>query len=405
MWSSLFTILACTWAIQHPNIPEQDQDVPLSSKRGKLWRQTKGFLTKAKWMLITVLAPEAIIMAAASDLTLARKYHKKLKDLAEEDGVVWTWTHTYYANMGGFVLRGLNGSSQDSGERTTSYRDPYHLGAPNLEALRRKGAIRLPDVSESDITDRCKNDAFLKAIAVIQIVWSLAQAIVRVSLNLAICPLEISVAAFAICALIIYGAYWQKPMGPQRAITVEHDKVQDGLGEGFRSAIKEAQNPDDDRFPFCTDILRGKVRLATKLVSPSKTLQKTSQGLGRRPGSPFQPDHVARGLPAFAAVVLGAILFGPIHLAAWNFPFVTNADMMVWRLSSLYTVAYAPAAILVGLALTAFDLDSWATVVQGGSTFLYILARLVIVVKAFRSLAFLPPSTFTSTWTTHSPHV
>jgi len=30
-------------------------------------------------MFITILAPEIIIMAAASDLKLARKHHKKLK--------------------------------------------------------------------------------------------------------------------------------------------------------------------------------------------------------------------------------------------------------------------------------------------------------------------------------------
>lgn len=101
---------------------------------------------------ITVLAPEVIVMAAASDAALARKHHKKLKPL-DEDGVVGTWTRTYYANMGSFVFHGLNGSGQDSGKRTTSYCDPYHLSAPNLEALRRKGAIHLPAVSESDITD------------------------------------------------------------------------------------------------------------------------------------------------------------------------------------------------------------------------------------------------------------
>lgn len=77
---------------------------------------------------------------------------------------------------------------------------------------------------------------------------------------------------------------------------------------------------------------------------------------------------------------------------------------MVWRVSSLYTVAYALVAVLVGLTFTAFDLYSWATVVQRGSTLLYILARLAITVEAFRSLFFLPPSTFNSAWTTNFPH-
>lgn len=60
---------------------------------------------------------------------------------------------------------------------------------------------------------------------------------------------------------------------------VEHDKAQDELGEAFRSAMKKAQDPDDNRFLFCTEILRGRVRLATKLAIASKTSHETLQSL------------------------------------------------------------------------------------------------------------------------------
>jgi len=109
-------------------------------------------------------------------------------------------------------------------------------------------------------------------------------------------------------------------MGLKGVITVEHDKAQDELSEGFRSAIKEAQDPDNSRFPFCTEIFRGKVRLTRKLVTPSKTFHETLQNLDQEPGSPFQPDHVTPKPSAFITGVLGAIIFGYIHLGAWNFP-------------------------------------------------------------------------------------
>jgi len=157
-------------------------------------------------MFITVLAPEIIIMAAASDLKLARKHHKKLRAWAEKDGIPWTLTHTYYANMGGFVLRGLNNLGQEDGGEAV--RHPYHLCAQDLEVLRQKAIISaLPDVRELDITDRCKTDGFVKAIAMLQIIWSSTQIVVRFALNLTVSPLEMSVVAFTVCTLIIYGLY------------------------------------------------------------------------------------------------------------------------------------------------------------------------------------------------------
>lgn len=92
-WSCLFTIIACTWTIQHLNIPKQRgnlretitrRDVRkerkwLKSFRHRLWSEivwgagdlkwvARDFWTNLKWMLFTMVAPEFILLWATSFL-------------------------------------------------------------------------------------------------------------------------------------------------------------------------------------------------------------------------------------------------------------------------------------------------------------------------------------------------
>jgi hypothetical protein len=67
LWSSLFTIVACTWTVQHLNIPEQRNGRDPGWVGGLRWK-LKRFLTSAKWMLITMIAPEVVIGMACYDL-------------------------------------------------------------------------------------------------------------------------------------------------------------------------------------------------------------------------------------------------------------------------------------------------------------------------------------------------
>ncbi|KAK0731931.1 hypothetical protein B0H67DRAFT_566231 [Lasiosphaeris hirsuta] len=56
-------------------------------------------------MLLTILIPGAILGQAAAHFYSARENLRQLRRRAEEDGVEWTIAHTYFSDMGGFVLR------------------------------------------------------------------------------------------------------------------------------------------------------------------------------------------------------------------------------------------------------------------------------------------------------------
>ena len=61
--------------------------------------------------------------------------------------------------------------------------------------------------------DKSKGDVFVKIIAIIQVFWVVLQITLQVGRVLAISPLEVAVAAFCVCAIIIYLLLIAKPQG------------------------------------------------------------------------------------------------------------------------------------------------------------------------------------------------
>jgi hypothetical protein len=104
LWSCLFTIIACTWTVQHLNVPEQREGGDPSFFGDIKWILRSAW-TSTKWMLATMLAPELLLAKSWGDRQDARYDLNELKSFASEDGVPWTMTHCLFANMGGFVIR------------------------------------------------------------------------------------------------------------------------------------------------------------------------------------------------------------------------------------------------------------------------------------------------------------
>jgi len=83
---------------------------------------------------------------------------------------------------------------------------------------------------------------------------------------------------------------------------------------------------------------------------------------------------------------------------------------MTWRCASVYSAIFG---LFVSRWFWFFDgflriptkaikdLRDWGVM---SMTYLYIAARLFILVELFRTLFYLPPDAFTSTWTSSIPH-
>ena len=429
LWSSLFTIVACTWTVQHLNVPEQRNGRDpgwVGSLRWKL----KGFLTSAKWMLITVIAPEVVITTASSDLFEAKSLGRKLQRFALEDNVPWTLSHTYFANMGGFVIQSdvqdphatpyitakstptnnhpdtttfATADSNASQERkivepkenslpatisengqSRPYRNPYHLKATQIYKLRKERVLpKLPHISKEELEDKSKSDSFVKTIAIFQIIWAVIQIIVRTARKLAISQLELAVIAFATCAVVIYILYWSKPKSPSTTITILQYRDQIP-----KDVLKLIEVDVGSRLGFVLDF------------SP-----ETRVG---RDGSRILNDEVDEDGDSAFPMSLRTTLFGGIHIGAWNFNFPSRIELIFWRCASLYSAAF-----IIVFVLSAF-VGNLISKLLGKETnkfpillsmFLYVVARLYLLVEVFRTLCFLPSDAYIATWATNIPHV
>ena len=111
-------------------------------------------------------------------------------------------------------------------------------------------------------------------------------------------------------------------------------------------------------------------------------------------------------------------IFGGLHLTAWNFPFVTEAEKITWRLASLVLTG-APLAMLIGLTIalqlvtlldrTVTGIDCSVIVARGcfvlGSC-AGLCSRLALVGLMLASLRALPCSAYQTSisWTAYVPH-
>ncbi|KAF7370064.1 hypothetical protein MSAN_00636400 [Mycena sanguinolenta] len=266
-------------------------------------------------------------------------------------------THGFFLCMGGFV--------SSTGTPITSekqLRDCVEL----QDAIRR--------VSLKDIQDKSKGDALSKGVALAQGLWFTIQCIARVQQHLAVTELEVITLAFAVVSIFLWILWWNKPLDVQRPISVV-------------------------------------------LVQPPPWPRSRIRTLGlRQLMNAFLQNFIAPLTTESARIVtlLAGIMFGAIHVAAWNTEFPTTAEKWIWRPSSLLITAI-PAVILLPIAVRSLLVNknqkvykthsSIAAIMTVGAFPIYVVARLLLLVIPFVALRDLPPSAFMAvSWSRYIPH-
>ncbi|CAD0113521.1 unnamed protein product [Aureobasidium uvarum] len=130
LWSCLSVLLLCTWSIQHLPIPHQCRPRSMRQQINKFVVQLG---VKLRWMLVTLIAPELLCGVAAEEWLTACKAAKFVAERVKGDGVDWTSSHGFFAQMGGFKLRFRNLEAQESW-RTCSLADEPSLEKQNVAA-------------------------------------------------------------------------------------------------------------------------------------------------------------------------------------------------------------------------------------------------------------------------------
>jgi hypothetical protein len=297
-WSAVYTVFACTWAVQHLNIPPLEQPTPEPDWR-HFWkfRIPASFWTKLKWMLITLIMPEYLLGRALSDRLDAYRF-KKSAEVHESWGHKWTITHGYYANMGGFIFSlpptpnpnpehsnrnkdenpdstsegrypagGNDCSAEERGEHSKGSKKkppltgPIAINAVQLHYLLEKGVLDTkPPISEIEILDKSKKDTFATISAVVQLIWLVTQLITRKVLNLPSSQLEILALAFAVCTIFTWILYYPKPQNIQFASNIfylERDCTHCKQGD-IEKERREKSGHERDRCEMCRSKQRSK---------------------------------------------------------------------------------------------------------------------------------------------------
>jgi hypothetical protein len=244
--------------------------------------------------------------------------------------------------MGGFVV-------QSDGDDAQYQR----VNPTKLFAMFKSGELPWPECSDDDIENRSKADWLVKAIGLVQILWFVTQIIGRWAQDLAVTTLEIFTLGIVICATVTYLASWEKPFDVQVPIII-HTKTS---------------------------------------ISPADCIDRVGQ---------LQGEDVLRSpdWSWYASSVI-SVLFGAIHIAAWNSHFSSFAEQILWKVSSVGCTALALLLFVSFIDLFPKRLEHVASIV---GCCMYITFRIYMFVEMFVSLRALPSSVYqTPKWSQYFP--
>jgi hypothetical protein len=382
LWNCLSIILLCTWNIQHLNIPAARPYLDKTVKYRwvkKTWRAILDSRTNLKWMLLTILMPEYIMGKALNELIAAWYAYQRLQLWERRDKVPYEMIHGYFANMGGYYLdftgvtdapHNLSESPNptdkstkansthprvlEAGDSEKNYfeglakeaesdprtgrneeinlsrlkHNPWVLNFNQLgEARRRRLFKSLPDVPARHLEILSNSDALVKILAIIQVSWLMIQLLVRKINSIPSSQLEIAALAFSVSSLITYALLWYRPQRIE-----------------IRYEIKATRPPNSSDLQFLSWVGPRYLWTWRRDLSSESKLTPIPNDASHPVGNPnegglsgWMYENNGEALTVLVGSVLGGIVFGGIHCLAWNFPFPTPTEVLLWRICSIYT--------------------------------------------------------------------
>lgn len=177
-------------------------------------------------------------------------------------GPPWTMAHAHFLQMGGFKLCTIN-SDKILLPRMGRYQTKQKglrvwegvLMYNSFRILLAEGKIDFPNISEDEINDRSKGDALSKGIALLQIIWFIAQLIARACQHLTITEVELTTAALAGLNSIMYLFWWSKPLNVRCPFTIrtrelERKLVERGRGKCCNKKSEEYSEEQEEKWTF-----------------------------------------------------------------------------------------------------------------------------------------------------------
>ncbi|RPB08232.1 hypothetical protein P167DRAFT_528861, partial [Morchella conica CCBAS932] len=290
-WSCVITLCLCVWTSVHPDV------IPNPTT----WRVT---INKIIWMFIALLAPELIVGQAYEQKKQAKLVHNtwcahfNIKPGSPEDkmGI----EGAFFVVMGGFVVNEDPEAGEDSEkDNFTWHRSLTSKGFLNYLS---KNQIPLDAINKRVIVDKGKADIVAKFLVCLQALWMVIQASARKASGLPITLLELHVVIQVMFVLITYTQWGYKPLNANEPIILS---IEGEIGvTSARTFRKVGKNEN----------------------SFLEILDSIEANWERSPSNGW--------------VVIGAaVITGVAHASAWNYPFPTHIEKVMWRVSSIALAA------------------------------------------------------------------
>ncbi|KAF2434361.1 hypothetical protein EJ08DRAFT_582328, partial [Tothia fuscella] len=375
----LTTIILCVWTAVHLNLPEHKKSAQ------QIWR-------KFGYLALGLFAPEIVASGRDPEVEAASSPYLDRKRAND-----WTLVHSYYAIMGGFAFS----SSDMELKAFPNGREVAHLTSLGILQLAKTAPHLLPDISVEHIYDSSKASSLAKAIVCAQALYFCAQFFGRIGAHLPVGLLELNTLAHALCTLVTYVIWWNKPLDIELPTFIQ-GKDGDLLSAGMYMA-----SPKDCYLQY-TDLL---VPMARPMRGQYREYVATRMRNGPFPEESCRTS-VKLGNSFLISVPFAGFLYAGLHLLAWNPPVVTHMEILLWRISSLLVATGGPEKpfdeLLTNLLSRFFGDNTRAWVAEKlaravvlcfalvftSLCILYVPARIYLFVECFISIPHLPDAVF-----------
>ncbi|KAG6374685.1 hypothetical protein JVT61DRAFT_4054 [Boletus reticuloceps] len=380
VWSILgscaLTLLICVWHTIHFDFPRHTHD----------WIEKPVGL-----VLLSFFAPEMVVMVATYQWWEARRKVNRF----HEKGYHWSMTHSFFAEMGGFVYRDNKG-----GLRTI-----YSL---EFLELCEAGRIANPVITVKEIKDKSKSDALGKAILALQLLWFVLQVIARGSRGFAITLIELDTVCVAVLSLLVLFLWWNKPLRPE-CPHIFYSPQEVKVDPQMHSTLSKAWKAEPSYLGSLIACLTR--RRETRSITDDE--ETALVGKDKLVPSKFNMVDRIDKYEINTVSSCGAwMALGALHLVAWNFDFLTEVEKILWRAASLVLTG-CPLVFFGGwVVLYKLELRRcyWADKARDGIGLLLcalgLVSRVLLVALMLANLRSLPCSAYqTVSWTAYIPHL
>ena len=339
-------------------------------------------LRKIIWVLIYLIAPEAMSFTALMQFVYARDLVKECKVI----GYNISMMQAFYIRGRGSAVRNLHQFSNSNvplnrdgfdHEDSLWYHSPKAFPETDFTSIV-VGAESVP--STKYLKEMSKADALVKLVTSAQALWTLAQIVARAFQRLSISLLEYATIAYIILAAVSYGLWWKKPYDISHRYVVEADQA--------TQSGKHLVNLDE-----WDAISNGShwAGVETEKSSDSPFMMALHNDL---------PDSF--DLAYDSTLLVFCAILGGIHCLAWNYGFASLQEAWLWRACAIMAIIL-PFWFLVQAPVEKMLSPS---IIDNSIIALYVLVRVYMIVECFLSFRDAPSSIYQQVdWSVYIPHV